>query len=164
MREAIQNMLAKNSYFAQAEKILLAALDDSDFAVRRDVVQKIVNENKGIRKLSKESIKVNFAAYTYVNLIDWTCCEITPHLIFSLISNNTLTEAVEFRPVQLQTLPCLTQVVKKVVKDVTRVSTNVYGHNSRNGMLVSTIVSRMKKSKLDAKYSFALQHYTNWGL
>ena len=161
MREVAEKTLRRNSYFAHPENILIAALDDSDIAVRKDAAQKIVRARKyttayeNFRRFSKTSLKLNFSAESYYNLVDWTSCIVTPPPMISFISDDALMAAVELGPVLMPKFPCHTQAVERAVKDVTKVSTKVFGHDSRHGMLVTADVSRKKRPKLDTKYSFA---------
>ena len=160
MRECIQSTLSRNSYFAHPENILIAAVNDSDYIVRRDAVQKIVHArknvdgDKGVRKFSISTINLNFEATSYLDLIDWKCSSITPPPMLSSMSDDELSAAAELGPVPMPRLPCHTQAVERAVKEVTRVSTKVFGRESRHGMLISAETSRKKRPKLEAKYSF----------
>jgi hypothetical protein len=161
MRECVKKVLSRNCYFAHPENILIAAVDDSDYVVRRDAVEKIVyarknvDANKGVRKFSKSSINLNFAAKSYYDLIDWTCSLITPPPLLSSLSDDKLSSAAELGPILMPRLPCHTQAVERSIKDVTRVSTKVFGHESRHGMLVLAQKSRNKRPKLETKHSLA---------
>jgi hypothetical protein len=159
MRDCVTKVLSRNSYFAHPENILITAVDDSDYVVRRDAVDKIVcarqnvDANKDIRKFSKSSINLNLAANSYYDLIDWTCSPITPPPLLSSLSDDELSAAAELGPIPMPRLPCHTQAVERSVKDVTRVSTKVFGHESRHGMLVLAEKSRSKRPKLETKHS-----------
>lgn len=160
MREYVHKTLLRNNYFAHPENILIAALDDSDYVVRKDAVNKIVcarrnvDVDKGVRKFSKTSIQLNFAAKSYYDPIDWTNSTITPPPMLTSISDEELSAAAELGPVAMLRLPCHTQAVERTVKDVTRVSTKVFGHESRHGMLVSAEKSRKNRPNLESKHSF----------
>lgn len=161
LREITEKVLKTNCYFGHAENILIAALVDCDIAVRRDAAQKIVqarrdrNTDDTVRKFSKANIKLNFAAETYYDLIDWTSCKVTSPPMISELSDASLIDAVEHGPVQMTILPCHSQAVERAIRDVSRVSMKVYGHQARHGMLVSSEASRKKRPNLDTKYSFS---------
>jgi hypothetical protein len=74
MREAVQRTLARNSYFAHAENIFLAALADEDIAVRRDAARKIstarAERQFEVRKFSKANVIIDFGCTSYYTMIN----------------------------------------------------------------------------------------------
>ena len=116
--------------------------------------RKDIDAAEGIRKFSKSSIKLKFDAESYYDFIDWDYTKISPPPLLSSISSDELLECAERGPLPIPPVPCHSQTVEGVVKDVTRVFTKVFGHDARHGMLVCAELSRNKKPKLEAKHSY----------
>ena len=160
MREAVQRTLTRNSYFAQSENILLAALTDIDADIRRDAAKKTVTariemrSKQNIRKFSKGNIMLDFAASSYYRMIDWDKSVVTPPPLLESLSSTELVEMAELGPLSVAQVPCHSQAVERAIKEVTRASTKVFGHVARHGMIVSAEKSRRKHKKLEAKKDF----------
>jgi hypothetical protein len=77
--------------------------------------------------------------------------------VVNSLSSEDLREQVELGPISFPQIPCHTQAVERAIKQVTRVSTKVFGHASRHGMIVSAKESRRSHKKLEVRkdYLFA---------
>lgn len=161
VRQWAESVLTRNCYFAHSESILLAALTDNDINIRRIAVEKIVAarnrmEHEEVRKFSKSSIVLNFDANDYFNMIDWNLSAVFPPPLVLSMSNEELMKSAEFGPVSIPALPCHTQAVERLVREVSRASGKVFGHSARHGMIISASESR-KKHKTDTKNTFLAQ-------
>ena len=158
VRQCVQNVLTRNCYFAHPENILLAAVTDNDIEIRRNAVEKIssalnIAASEEVRKFSKSTVVLNFDASDYFNMIDWNLSAVTPPPLISSLSIEQLVESSEIGPVSVPALPCHTQAVERLVREVSRASGKVFGHTARHGMIVSATELR-KKHKTEAKDSF----------
>ena len=82
-------------------------------------------------QFSKSNFPTNFQAENYFDLIDWNLSFITSPSIINDISDEELRQLVEVVPVPVPKYPCHNQVVERTVKEVTRVSSKVFGHRAR---------------------------------
>ena len=149
MRDAVEKTLSRNSYFAHPENILLAALTDNNLCIRKDAANKIMLARQmmqgeaQIRKFSKTQIFINFDATTYYDMIDWES-----------LPSEELLQQVELGPISFPSIPYPTQAVERAVKEVSRASSKLYGHEARHGMIVAAEESRRRLKKLEAKKHF----------
>ena len=160
IRQCVETVLTRNCYFAHPESILLAAITDDNINIRRNAVQIITSvrtaERDTVRKFSKSTIVLNLDATDYFNMIDWNLSEVSPPPLVSAMSNEELMEKAEIGPVTLPALPCHTQVVERLVREVSRASGKVFGHSACHGMIVSSSASR-KRHNSKAKHTFLTQ-------
>ena len=61
---------------------------------------------------------------------------------------------VEIGSLSAAQIPYHTQAVERAIKEVTRASSNVFGHTTRHWMILSAEKSRRKHKKLEAKKHF----------
>ena len=158
VRNCVETVLTRNCYFAHPENILLAAVTDNDIAIRRNAAQIIVAARKStdadtVRKFSKSSVILKFDATDYFNMIDWNASAVTSPPALSSLSDEELIESTERGALSVPSFPCQTQAVERMVKEVSRTASKVFGHSARHSMILSAAKSR-KRLKSDAKQSF----------
>ena len=157
-QEIICPVLDNNNYFAHPENILLTAVGDMNEENRRYGIENIIAARRklnprdcNIRTFDKKNIALNFSAASYMDIIDWTKCDVTPPPLLSHISNEELSCN---RPIVLDQIPCHSQAVERTVKDISAASSKVYGHKSRHGMILVA-----KKCRLEMKTVHNKAHF-----
>lgn len=159
----VQKTLKHNPFFSHPENVLVSALADSDISVRRFAAQKVINvrmshrEADSVRKVSRSLFSINFDANNYHDLVNWDDSVITSPPVLGNFSDDELLTMIEEGPLPVPKLPCHSQAVERTVKEVSRVSSKVYGHDSRHGMIVSTLRSKEITGSCDSKQSFLAQ-------
>ena len=90
-------MLQNNCYIAHTESIFLAAIGDTNKQKFRFATEKILVERHNtelatsdIRQIDKKAIVLNSMANSYLDLIDWTKCIVTPPPLLFDISDDDL--------------------------------------------------------------------------
>jgi hypothetical protein len=149
-------VLQNNKYFAHPENILLAAVGDDDINVRKQAVDMIIEARSkvvlgSVRYFDKDKIVINWSASSYFEMIDWTQCYITAPPMLSHLSDDDLRK---YDPIKLKQFPCHSQAVERTVKDTSAVSSKVYGHKSRHGMILQTKKCRIELPRVDCKADF----------
>ena len=86
-------------------------------------------------------------------MIDWENVTYNVPPILEEIPDEQLT-LIGSTSLQLPAFPCHSQGVERMVKEVTRVSSKVFEHSSRHGMIVSAQISRRQYKKLECKKDF----------
>lgn len=158
--ESTRKVLRRNCYFAHPENILLAALTDADYAIRKDAAKKVISARQNTqndndpRRFTKSIVAINFDATSYYEMIDWSKTAVTSPPILQFMSSEELLQAAESGPIILPMFPCHSQGVERAVKQVTRAASKVCGHAARHGMIASTEESIQKKKKLETKKDF----------
>ena len=137
-RQCVETVLTRNCYFAHSENVLLAALTDDNIEIRRNAVQRIIAARRSteldkVRKFSKSDVVLKFDANDYFNMIDWNLSKVTPPPLMSSVSSEELIKSAEIGPVSVPALPCHTQAVERLVREVSLASGRVFGHNARHG-------------------------------
>jgi hypothetical protein len=89
-------------------------------------------------------------------MINWELSKISPPPIIASLTDKELFLQTASGPLYIPNLPCHSQAVERAVKKVTRVSSKVFGHHSRHGMLISSEVSLKKTPRLDSKKDYLL--------
>ena len=159
----VQKTLQHNPYFCHPENVLVSALANSDISVRRFAAHKVINarmshrEAESVRKVSRSLFSINFNANNYHDLVNWDESVITSPPVFGKFSDGEILTMIEEGPLSAPKLPCHSQAVERTVKEVSRVSSKVYGHDSRHGMIVSTLRSKEITGSCDSKQSFLAQ-------
>ena len=151
--------VARNSYFAHSELLLLTMLADKDEEVRAEAVNKIVDirkgENFGDKSPRKFKVpRVLFDCKKYTEMIDWEKEEIMEPRLTSDISTDMLRDFVE-RPMVLSDFPSHSQGCERAVKETTKASISVVGFESRDGHIKTTLVSRQNMSQFVSKKDFS---------
>ena len=133
-------------YFGHPENILLAAIGDDDENIRKFASEKILLARSApstddVRCFDKNTLKINFACRSYVDMIDWDSVTFdSPPLLHDIASDMIASHS----QVVLPHYPCHSQDVERNIKDVSSVCHKVYGHDSRHGVVI-----QIKKSRLD---------------
>lgn len=155
-RKIVLPVLQNNKYFAHPENILLAAVGDDDINIRKQAVDMIIEARSKldvghVRYFDKEEIVINWSATSYFEMIDWTQCDITAPPMLSHLSDDDLKK---YDPIKLKQFPCHSQAVERTVKDTSAVSSKVYGHTSRHGMILQTKKCRKELPRVESKADF----------
>ena len=129
----VNSSIQRNAYFAHAENILIAIVNDGDMNVRREGWFKILLARRGeinneIRQFNIP--KINFNCTTYKDMIDFDEIELTVPPLFNQIQVDldTLDEISEkklgqlYLDIDLNHTPCHTQAVERCIKIVTEAS------------------------------------------
>ena len=147
-----------NNFFAHPENILLTAVGDMNEDNRRYGIENIIAAREkldphgcNIRTFEKKNIALNFSAASYLDIIDWTKCDVTPPPLLSHIS---IEDLIYSRPIVLDQITCHSQAVERAIKDISAASSKVYGHKSRHGLILTSKKSRLELPKLDNKAHF----------
>lgn len=166
-RKYVNENIAINSYFAHAENITLAMLNDEDEHIRRKGWNRILSARENAPKTKSIRVfrvpDINFSCTNYLDLIDYDKAEHTnpPILIDFPFTRADIDELSSKRILEhefakhLKNLPCHTQAVERSVKLVAEASQRVCGQEARNGMILNTLHSRNSMPKFDSKKDFA---------
>jgi len=118
---------------------LLAAIGDQDENIRKFACKKMVARKTTthfgdrIRCFDKNSIKINFTAESYIDMVDWENVDFdSPPLLQDITSESIANN----EQVRIRHYPCHSQDVQRNIKDVFAVCGMVYGHDSCHGALV----------------------------
>lgn len=100
-------------------------------------------------------------AEDYPNLIDWDKNEITEPPITTRLTRTDLQAVLSDATAAVSTLdlfhlPCQTQAVKMTVKEVTEVSSQVFGATARYGYIRARLQDRKQMPKFYTKHEFRL--------
>lgn len=154
--EIVEPVLQNNSYFAHPENILLAAIADNTddyrfFALQRILTARHLPSSNDIRIFTKDNIKINPGASSYIDMINWNEASLTsPPLLSGINNEELLTYSFE----SLQNIPCHSQAVERSVQDISSTALKVVGHAARHGMAIQTKKSRTEMPYLQSKYDF----------
>ena len=84
-QEIICPVLNNNNYFTHSENILLTAVGDINEDNRKYRIENFIAAREqldphdcNIRTFEKKNIALNFSAASYLDIIDWTKCDVTP--------------------------------------------------------------------------------------
>ena len=104
----VEPVLQNNSYFAHLENILLSGVTDEDLSIRKFSCDKIIEARthslkNTIRIFDKSSIRLDSAALSYINMIDWSATVVTPPPLLSSISDDDLEQ---FQADSFKEIPC----------------------------------------------------------
>ena len=160
VKNIVSKYVARSSYFAHPELLLLTLLASDSDEERRFAVSIIVSRirdgaNSGTslpRKLTAPP--VNFKAEDLTQLIDWETVPLTEPLVTATLS----TEEVEDCLVTPLSVPCHwrchSQSMERAVKKVSEANLMVVGEEKREGWVRCADVSRkaMKKPNSKADY------------
>lgn len=166
-RDILNRNFSNNCYFAHAENITLAMLNDDSEAIRLNAWNKIFAARQqeienSLRKF--RSPKLNFSCENYTQLIDYENAE---------YFNPPILKDYEFSEAQigglaskrilehdfgeyLKDIPCHTQAVERSVKLVTEASQRVCGQEARNGFIFNTLSSRRLMPRFESKQDFTI--------
>ena len=148
-QDIVKPYIARNSYHAHPEHILLSMLCSDDVGLRTNAVRQIIQLRKGsdvgnykLREFTPPS-SLNFDATHFTELINWEKEVITePPLTFKL----TIQDLLDIKETKLQIKPYKvhTQSVERAVRMVTQASKSVYGEEARDGYVEATMLALNK--------------------
>ena len=143
------------SWYAHPESLLISALCDDDKNLRDFAVDKILQLRDGdeFGKTNKRIYKaptLNFAATSYVDLIDWNSTTVTESIITASLSSLSLNLLRENKLI-LPPYPSHTQSVERVIREITDVSAKCVGQEKRHGMLLARYSGRKAMPKAETK-------------
>lgn len=162
--KTVQSVIQNNAYWAHPENLLTAMLADPDGEKRKMAAMRI-KKCRSKQKYSK-SVRVfhlptlNFNADDYTDLISWDDNEITEPPVTKQISDAELDLIIQGDDAPLQnlntlfSLPCHSQAVERIVKEVTIASREVYGHLSRDGFIRARLLHRQQMPQFELKSDF----------
>jgi hypothetical protein len=156
-QEIIFPVIQNNNYFSHPENILLAAVGDDDEEIRKFATEKIITARQNflpsevIRTMDKNTVFLQSSATSYVDMIDWTKCNLTPPPLLSHILDHELKMN---KKITLEQFPCHSQAIERAIKDVSSASCKVFGHKSRHGMVLLCKKSRKELPKVQSKADF----------
>lgn len=159
----VNNSISRNAFFAMHENILLSMMTDASHDVRMIALEKILAAreeayNNIVPKINRKLPTINFAATQYHETIDWSTSPYTSPLVLKNISNQVLiirlsSEEV-FEDWDFCKYPCHTVAVERLVKLVTKASTQVCGQKNRNDFIEAILLSRKSLQHFDTKKEF----------
>src|SRR5277367_31615 len=165
-QQEIHTVLQNNAFWAHPENLLVAMLKDERNYVREKAAAHII-EARSVRLRQKKEViskfdlpKLNFTADDYVDLIDWSACDVTePPITMSLTTENfeeiLAGDETSLQPIDsFFSLPCHSQAVERIVKEVTAASDTVFGHATRDGFIRARLLNRQIMPKFDSKSQF----------
>nr|CAH7712438.1 unnamed protein product [Callosobruchus chinensis] len=158
--EAVRNItdeiIERNSYFAQPENVLLAMLTDPREHIRRLAVNRIkkarTNTSKELRVF--KAPKLNFDADDYIDIIDWQNINVTEPPITKALTIEELTEQSSHNTLNIGEYPCHTQAVERCVKVITDASLKVCGSEARDGYIRAKIDARKDLPSFENKAQY----------
>lgn len=160
--------LQRNGYFAHAENVLLAMVNDDDINVRREGWLKIIHARRNelnngiIRPFEIPKINFNCTSYIDMTMINRNSNMLTaPPLLREIqVDLDTLEELAADKVVDicldidLSKTPCHTQAVERCIKIVTEASASVNDENQRFGWIINNLKSRKASKKFESKKNF----------
>jgi len=164
-QQIVQSVIQTNGYWAHPESILVGMLNDDRDEICQNAATLILKAREmrkvGIRKFTVPAI--NFKANDYVQLVDWSSCDVTePPLTMSLtqedLQNIASGDKTPLSSLQeLFDLPCHTQAVERCVKEVTSAAEHVVGHDVRDGFIRARLMDRKIMPSFESKCQFKTQ-------
>ncbi|KAE8739115.1 hypothetical protein FOCC_FOCC015391 [Frankliniella occidentalis] len=113
------------------------------------------NTAAGARPRKFKVPTINFLAEDYTDLVFWDQTPVHPPPILADVSDDDLRAAVSSdHPLDVLPLPCHTQAVERMVKNVTQASASVVGEDRREGQIRAAIRGRASMPKFNSKSAF----------
>lgn len=167
LKAIVHPVLQRNSHWAHPENMLLAMLADDREEIRikaaktiRAARQDKVNiRRKMVRKRILPDLK--FVCDDYTEMIDWEQCTVTEPPVTVSLTEAHLRELESGNREPLLSLqkylemPCHSQAVERMVKDVSDASKHVYGQVARDGFIRAKIADRALNPKFETKKDFS---------
>ena len=160
VKEVVCKYIARSSYFAHPELILITLLSSEDEEERRFAVQVIRDK---IRKRADTGISlprkfqappINHKARNLFQLIDWDSVPLTEPLITATLSTQQITDFLD-TPLQVSpTWQCHSQSMERAIRKVSEACLMVVGEVKREGWIRCAEASRkvLKKPNTKADY------------
>lgn len=132
--------------------VLLAQLSSKRKAYRIDAIQKILKVRQRIllgRIRLFRVPEINFRAKSWKDMaVPRNSSLMEPPFTMNMSENELL--SIVDSPLIVLRFKCHTQMVERAVKEVTRASLNLNGHDERNSMIKATLLNRSKFPKFDS--------------
>ena len=164
VKDIIDPIIKRNSYFAHPENMLVAMLYDERIHIRELSLRRILKSRKAVsnRSIIRE-FKVpslNFDANDYIDLIDWSKEIITSPPVMQSFSDEEIIRMIKSKNIDIKfpSFPCHTQSVERCVKLVTEASQAVCGQDNRDGYIFNKKKSRSQLSHFNTKGEFSGSH------
>ncbi|KAB0805378.1 hypothetical protein PPYR_02348 [Photinus pyralis] len=168
LKDVIDPVIFRNSYFAHPENILLGMLGDTREHIRELAVRRILKARRSnIQQFPRQfevpnSLNINASCYT--DLIDWSWGTLVinePPLTIGLSEAVLLNDFVKnpgtsMRFSEIKSYPCHTQAVERAVKIVTEASGTVCGSDNRDGVIRAKLESRKIMPSFGSKQDYKL--------
>lgn len=161
VKDVIDPVIQRNSYFAHPENILLAMSVDERLDVRIDALNKILkcrNEKTSrVRDFKLQPLK--FDAEDYTHLITWN--EVSEPPLFQSIPTHILSTLILERTDELKKLldfPCHTQAVERHVKLMTRAAKLRCSAGARDSNVFNTLAHRKIMPFFETKKDYKVQN------
>ena len=157
LQEAKKNV-ARNSYYAHPENLLLTMLCDEDSMVRAKAINKILEIRKS-NQLGDKSVrpyklpKIDFDCDSYTEMIDWDKEAIHEPILTCDFSKDDIKE-LHSKPLVLEPYPCHSQGCERAVKETSRASIRVVGWDARDGFIRASGKSRSLMKTFNSKKDF----------
>lgn len=167
-RAILNRNISNNCYFAHAENITLAMLNDDSEAIRLNAWDKIFvarqQEIENSLRQFRSPQQLNFACESYTQLIDYENAEyFNPPILKDYEFTEDQIVDLASKPIlehnfgkYLKDIPCHTQAVERSVKLVTEASQRVCGQEGRNGFIFNTLSSRRLMPMFESKQDFTI--------
>ena len=132
----------------------MSCLADPSKEVRSNGVHYIIEARKNInpqhQPLQFLPPKINFAAKSYTDMIDWSKEQKTEPPLTIQMTENEILESLE-KPLKLPSYPCHTQDVERLVPVVVESCIQKVGYAARHCWILSTMESRCLGPKTYSK-------------
>ncbi|GBM14015.1 hypothetical protein AVEN_166199-1 [Araneus ventricosus] len=116
----------------------------------------LASKRKSIR--SSQPPKTNFPATYYIEMIHWNTITLSPPPFLRRFSNQEIRSKVQSGGTAAEwdfdKFPCHTQAVERCVKLVTQASQKAFGSNSRDGFIITTLLSISSMPSFSSKSYF----------
>lgn len=129
--DIIDPVIQRNAFFAAPENILISMLTEEDQNIRRVALERILTAKNTNEEKSFEIPIINFNAANYMDMIDWTSCDVRAPPVLEELTANEIEEMLTTNNIpsnwDFTAYPCHTQAVERTVKLVTEASKKVFG-------------------------------------
>lgn len=172
LKKIVDKTIQNYGFFLHPENILLSMLVDERKDIRKIAVNKILslresgndlsiirnNEGVKIRTFKVSSLKINFDAEEYTELVNMNDFKTEPPLIKDL-NNIEVIAFIENHDVNnpIFKFPCHTQAVERCVKEVSNKSLHMINDQSRQESIQVTLENRKKTPKYDTKNQYKVR-------
>ena len=144
VRDVVQPRVQDGAWFAHSEHLLLHLLASDNEEERRFAVKKIL-EIRGDSEFGDKSLRtfkvpsLNWSAKKIEDMISWEGA--TESILTANFSRDQIRSYLD-TPFTMENIPCHTQSVERMVKEVSAASSQVYGLLRRDAFVHATIQAR----------------------